>query len=198
MTTYGKYTQKAIDEGCKINITTESHLENSGKIVNNRFCATVRNKSGKELVWTNSKISLDKVLDSIEEKLTEKAKRLEEATHPFAKLVAEVEHITDFVFPNNDKAKHLSRNETHNSWDIERNSENKCIIRIHNAANWVIYFDMIQIYSEIELNLRSLNTWGMNREMEALPKLLDAIREYLYIDQSIRMAEFNISMEEVK
>lgn len=81
---------------------------------------------------------------------------------------------------------------------LRETQKNKCIIRIHNAANWVIYFDMMQKYSEIELNLSSLNTWGMNREMEALPKLLDAIREYLYIDQNIRMAEFNISTEEVK
>jgi len=193
---YGEYTQKAIDEGCKLKITSEDYYSATHTSFAKNYSVYILNEAGKELAQSFSKVTLEKALNSLEARLKAKAKAREDAVSPYEKLVAEVEHITDFMFPNNDKASHLSRGETYNGWDIAIGADNTCVIHVHNAANWVICFGLFEPYSRIEMNLASLNTRGMNKEMDALPKLLDAIRQYLGSDVAIRKKELGYIEED--
>ena len=101
------------------------------------------------------------------------------------------------MFSNNDKAKHLSRNETHGGWDIYYGSEGRAFINRHNAGNYVIGFDMFEEKDmrRIEVNLHCItfSDWAYKSDMEALPYLLKAIDEYLEIPLVDRKAEFEES-----
>lgn len=196
---HGEYTQKAIEDGCKLKIVSEDYYsELRGNSIGNNWSVTLVNEAGKDLLSSTSRVSRDKALDSLEGRLRARAREREEAVTPFAKLLAEVRHITDMRFNNNDKAHHLSTNATRNGWDISRDSDFVCNIRIHNAANTVIWFDMFQPYSVVQMNLVNMRTWGINQEMQALPELLDAINDYLYVDMDKRKAEFAHKLEEAK
>ena len=64
---YGEYTQKAIDEGCKLKITSEDYYSATHTSFAKNYSVYILNEAGKELAQSFSKVTLEKALNSLEE-----------------------------------------------------------------------------------------------------------------------------------
>lgn len=176
---------------------TRSEFEETEKAKDNyrneSYSVTLKNVTGKVLVRAGSRVSLDKALDNLSKHVNEKLEEQLKVSKPLETLRARVNEITDLYFHNNDKAKRLSRNETYHGWDLITYADGRTAeIWVHNAGNVVLHFDLLCKYgNSIRINMNCISSDPWRGELEYLPLLLDAIKQYYDSDLTERAKELN-------
>ena len=186
-----KFTE---EKGC--HFRSESIIEgNESGTTNERHIAELTNSKGKRLEYASSKVSLDKAKKLLEEKVENRIREENMARKPFEELKFKVNQITDLNFYNKDNVDPLSNGATYRGWDLKRYEGYEGVVNIHNAANNVIWFDMLNERHDINLNLYCVNFWR-EEESKELFKVMQAIEEYYDVDLAIRKAEFGVTDNE--
>lgn len=166
---YGKLTQQAIDDGGYIEIDSRTLVKSDGS---SRYHNVIlRNGKRNHISSCSSTVSIEKAVKGIEKKLVEKESKKNGVTKPFGMLRQRVEEIRVKNFYNDKR--------THNGWDLCLYPDNICVVKMHNAANTILSFDMLSDYRRVELNLYSMSFEYINdTKLKAFAELLGAIENY--------------------
>lgn len=183
----GENLQIFIDEGCQIKVNTEHVFGKDYECAKESNTLLLINNAGKTLLTTSAN-NLQKGLDQLDKKLIEKATEKQREKKPLEKLKFEVDQLRELNFKNSN-AHRLSRLATFNGWDLRERGNGNIEIKVHNAANVVLWFDPLQEHRVINLNLINLQTTVLTNENKNFIKLLDLISDYLRAPLEIRKQE---------
>lgn len=183
----GENLQIFIDEGCQIKVNTEHVFGKDYECVKESNTLLLINNAGKTLLTTTAN-NLQKGLDQLDKKLIERTIEIQRKKKPLENLKFEVDQLRELNFKNSN-AHRLSRSATFHGWDLGERGNGKIEIRIHNAANSVLWFDPLQESRVINLNLANLKTTLPTNENKNFMKLLDLISDYLRTPLEIRKQE---------
>ena len=186
---YGELTKQYLADEARLEIETQHTISNGGDSLRNTV--TLKSRSGQVINSASSKISIDRALELLEDKLVERKEKQNRDKRPYAQLCVEVDNIREKYFFNRDDVDVLSSKATFRGWDIQRWEGDKAIIKVHNAANVLMEFDLLQNLMNVNMNLFNLSLWR-EADKQAFAELTRAIEEYLDKPLEVRKEELGV------
>lgn len=193
----GEYTRKLIlDHRAQIEEQTiETRRDSNG--ISKRIKVTVKNVHGKDLYESTAAI-VQRAYEKIEDRVKRDTEYKISQSRPYEALKNEIKQITAMEFNNNTSAGNYSSRQTFNGFDICMDSKFEITIKVHNAANPILWFGALQETRIISMNTYNIDTFRHRKNEFSYFKVIDAIHGYLAIDPDIRRKELGMKNEENK